>query len=61
MTISMIIPHYSTKTIGEWVRNKMQRGIPDRSEEMWKEYLNIETFFAYNKKTEEKIVYARRI
>lgn len=58
---TLYLRHYSTKTIGEWVRNKMQRGIPDRSEIMWKKLLNLETFFRYNKKTEEKVLYAKRI
>jgi hypothetical protein len=53
--------HYSTKTIGEWVRNKMQRGIPDRSEDNWKELLNIDFFFRYNHKTEEKVAYAKKV
>ena len=55
------IRHYSTKTIGEWVRNKMKRGIPDRSTESWKEVLNLETFFKYNQRTEEKQLYAEEI
>lgn len=52
------IRHYSTKTIGEWVKNKMKRGIPDRADECWKECLNLDFFFRYNKKTEEKLLYA---
>lgn len=55
------IRHYSTKTIGEWVRNKMKRGIPDRSVESWKETLNLEFFFRYNRRTDEKQLYAERI
>lgn len=55
------IRHYSTKTIGEWVRNKMKRGIPDRSEDNWKNILNLDFFFRYNKKTEEKLKYAESI
>ncbi len=55
------IRHYSTKTIGEWVRNKMKRGIPDRSVESWKETLNLELFFKYNRRTDEKQLYAERI
>ena len=55
------IRHYSTKTIGEWVRNKMKRGIPDRSEDSWKETLNLEFFFRFNRRTEEKQLYAERL
>ena len=53
--------HYKTKTIGEWVRNKMRRGIPDRPEESWKEVIKIESFFEWNKKTDEKMSYALRV
>ena len=55
------IRHYSTKTIGEWVKNKMKRGFPDRSEDNWKNILNLDFFFRYNKKTEEKLKYAENI
>lgn len=56
---TLFLRHYSTKTIGEWVRNKMQRGIPDRPEKMWKNHLNLEMFFRYNKKTDGKMEYAK--
>ena len=55
------IRHYRTKTIGEWVKNKMKRGIPDRSEDNWKNILNLDFFFRYNKETEEKLKYAESI
>lgn len=55
------IRHYSTKTIGEWVRNKMQRGIPDRSEDKWKSALNLDRFFRYNVKTKKKVQYAEEL
>lgn len=55
------IRHYRTKSVGEWVRNKMSRGIPDRSEQEWKEALKLETFFEYNRETDEKWRYARKI
>lgn len=53
--------HYSTKTIGEWVKNKMKRGVPDRPESNWREVFNLDFFFRFNKKTEEKIVYAENL
>lgn len=45
--------HYTTKTIGEWLQNKMLRGVPDRSE---KEFRNTyaEFFFKINERTAEK-------
>ena len=50
--------HYSTKTVGEWVCNKMQRGFPDQSEESWQRLLSLDMFFRYNKRTAEKVAYA---
>jgi hypothetical protein len=55
------IRHYSTKTIGEWVKNKMKRGTGNRTAERCKELLTLDFFFAFNKKTEEKLLYAERI
>ena len=55
------IRHYNTKTVGEWVRNKMKRGTPDITEERWKKRLNLNFFFAFNKKTAEKLSYAESI
>ena len=55
------IRHYSTKTIGEWIKNKMKRGFPDRSEDNWKNILNLDFFFRFNKKTKEKIEYAEKL
>ena len=58
---TLYLRHYSTKTIGEWVRNKMRRGIPDRSEESWRQVLNLDMFFRYNKRTTEKLAYAEKV
>lgn len=55
------IRHYSTKTIGEWVKNKMKRGTGNRTAERCKEVLTLDFFFAFNKKTEEKLLYAESI
>jgi len=55
---TVYIRHYSTKTVGEWVRNKMRRGYPDQPEEMWRRWLNLDRFFHYNKRTAEKVSYA---
>ena len=53
--------HFSTKTIGEWVTNKMRRGFPDQEELSWKESLTVGHFFDTNKLTPEKLAYAERI
>ena len=58
---SVFLRHYRTKTIGEWVKNKMVRGFPDQSEIEWKKVLGIDHFFEYNRKTEEKIRYAKEL
>lgn len=55
------IRHYSTKTIGEWVRNKMRRGFPDSPMDSWSKRLNLDFFFRYNKKTKEKLSYIKKI
>lgn len=58
---SVFLRHYRTKTIGEWVKNKMVRGFPDQSEIDWKEALSIDQFFEYNKRTEEKTRYVEEL
>lgn len=58
---TVFLRHYRTKTIGEWVKNKMGRGLPDRSEIEWKTALDIDQFFEYNRRTEEKISYAQKL
>ena len=58
---SAFIRHYSTKTIGEWVRNKMKRGDVYYSGEKEKLMTSLEFFFRYNKKTKEKVQYAKSL
>ena len=53
--------HYSTKTIGEWVRTKMKRGDVFYVGEKAKQMTSIEFFFRYNQRTEEKIRYAQTL
>lgn len=53
--------HYCTKTIGEWVKNKMKRGVPDRQESSWKEVLTLDRFFKCNERTPEKEAYAEQL
>lgn len=52
------IRHYSTKTIGEWVKNKMKRGDVFYTGEKAKQMTSITFFFRYNKETKEKLDYA---
>lgn len=58
---TVYLRHYRTKSIGEWVRNKMQRGFGDMPEKDWKEILTLDHFFEYNKKTKEKLDYANMV
>lgn len=50
--------HYRTKTIGEWVKNKMKRGDVFYSGEKAEQMVSLDIFFIYNMKTEEKVRYA---
>lgn len=45
--------HYTTKTIGEWLENKMQRGVPDRTDERFRQDYQ-DFFFKINERTPEK-------
>lgn len=58
---TLYLRHYSTKTIGEWVRNKMQKGRPDRIDEESMFVLSLDFFFRYNTKTDDKLLYAEKI
>lgn len=55
------IRHYSTKTIGEWVRNKMKRGDVYYTGEKGKKMISLDYFYRYNKKTLKKDNYAKMI
>lgn len=55
------IRHYSTKTIGEWVKIKMKRGDVFYLEEDAIRVTSLDVFFRYNKRTEEKIAYAHQL
>lgn len=48
------IKHYSTKTIGEWLRIKSKRGLMSQFDK-GKKNLSVDVFFKHNKKTEEKL------
>ncbi len=49
------LKHFTTKTIQEFIENKMVRGVPDRSREDAKRDVNLDMFFGYNEKTYEKL------
>ena len=55
------LKHFTTKTIGEYVRIKMKRGFPDLPPEVIRQHLDLDNFFAYNKRTDEKIQYAEKL
>lgn len=55
------IRHYSTKTIGEWVKTKMRRGYPDQTKERMLQTLSLDAFWGINSKTAEKQNYAQSI
>lgn len=57
----LFLRHYNTKTVGEWVRNKMRRGVPDRSADQWQQVLNLDFFFRFNERTKEKVQYAEKL
>lgn len=50
------VKHFTTKTIQEWLQNKVVRGYPDGNEICFLSGNNvIHKFFMYNKETEEKL------
>lgn len=48
------IKHFTTKTIEEWLW-KLSRGVPDRNKDTFLMTYNIDRFFKYNEKTDEKL------
>ena len=55
------IRHYSTKTIGEWIKIKQKRGLADMDDQKATQFLGLDYFFRYNNKTEEKLRYAEML
>ena len=53
------IKHFQTKTIDEYLNNKLKRGTGDRSYEHFKISYDFNTFFMINKKTKEKLDYLK--
>lgn len=58
---TIFLRHYRTKSIGEWVRNKMVRGFADQPDSSWKQILTLNHFFEYNRITKEKLDYANKV
>ena len=54
------IKHYVTKSLQEWVENKMRRGTGDRDYNTFVQTYN-QRFFLYNKVTEDKLNYLKSI
>lgn len=55
----IFIKHYRSKTIQEWIDIKLKRLYPDKSREKAFQLLTINTFFSWNKKTQDKIDYIK--
>ena len=53
------IKHFTTKTIDEWINNKLKRGVADRDYNVFLYTYPIERFFKYNNVTIEKIQYLK--
>lgn len=52
------VNHYPTKSIGEYIRQKYFRGGPNRNPQR---YYNLNYFWKYNKRTDEKEKYAKEL
>ena len=54
------IKHFPTKTIDEWINNKLVRGVGwDIDQDQYKNSYNLQRFFKYNEITEEKLKYLK--
>ena len=53
------IKHFTTKTIEEWLSNKIKRGYPDGNKDWFKKNNIIDKFFKYNDITDEKNEYIK--
>jgi hypothetical protein len=53
------IKHFTTKTIEEWINNKIKRGYPDGNKDWFKKNNIIDKFFKYNDITDEKNEYIK--
>lgn len=53
--------HYRFKTIGEYIKNKIQKGWPTFYGGINNKFLDVDFFFEYNKRTKEKEEYAKKV
>lgn len=53
--------HYTTKTIGEYIKIKMKRGFPDQPIEKALKKLTLDAFFEINERTPEKESYIKQL
>jgi disulfide oxidoreductase YuzD len=53
------IKHFTTKTIEEWINNKIKRGYPDGNKDWFKKNSITDKFFKYNGITDEKNEYIK--
>lgn len=51
---AVVLRHYCTKTISEYLEHKFRRGFPDRSAKSSRQILTVDYFFARNDRTPEK-------
>lgn len=51
---AVVLRHYCTKTISEYLEHKFRRGLPDRGPKMSAMVLTVDYFFARNDRTPEK-------
>lgn len=56
---SAYLKHFITKSIDEYVSNKMKRGYPDQTEETSSKSITLDRFFSYNILTDEKVKYVK--
>jgi len=54
------LKHFITKTIDEWLNNKMVRGTADREYDVFSWTYKIDDFFKFNERTKEKEEYIKR-
>lgn len=53
--------HYRTKTIGEWIRIKQNRGYADQTDDSARDKLDVKSFFRMNEDTQEKREYIKKL
>ena len=54
------IKHFTTKTIDEYINNKLKRGTGDRSYNIFLDHYDLDEFFRVNEMTTEKLDYLKK-